>query len=63
VLEVQEQPTTTQKLDEAPLPVIAAVWAAIFLVLFGAVVAGLVLFAVAVTGWVVWHHRRERPSA
>jgi len=64
MLDVQEQQTTTlRKLDEAPGLVVGAVWAAIFLVLFGARVAGLLLFALAVTGWVLWHHRRERPSA
>jgi hypothetical protein len=62
--DVQKQQTTTpRELDDAQGLVIGAVWAAIFLVLFGARVAGLVLFAVALTGWVLWRHRRRNPSA
>jgi len=54
--EERTQPTV----DDAPGLVVAGAWAAIFLVLFGAVVAGLAVAAVTVVGLVVWRCRAPR---
>jgi hypothetical protein len=52
--------TAGRTLDDAPGLVAAGAWAAIFLVLFGAVVAGVAVGAVTAAGLVLW---RYRPSA
>jgi hypothetical protein len=45
-----------RKLDDAPLRVIFSFWAAILLVLLGAHVAGVALFAAAVLGLTLWRY-------
>jgi hypothetical protein len=43
--------------DELPVVLAAGVWIAIALILFGAVVAGLVVVAVTAVGWALWRNR------
>jgi len=49
-------------LDDAPGLVVAGAWAAIFLVLFGAVVAGLTVAAGTAVGLAMWWHRAGHPA-
>jgi hypothetical protein len=44
---------------DAPPWVVGGAWIAIFLVLFGAVVAGLALGAAAMAGWALWRYWPE----
>ena len=55
----EAQPRT---LDDAPGLVVAGAWAAIFLVLFGAVVAGLAVAAGTAMGLVLWWYRAGHPA-
>jgi|tagenome__1003787_1003787.scaffolds.fasta_scaffold17080820_1 hypothetical protein len=48
---------TPRTVDGAPGLVVAGAWAAIFLVLFGATVAGLAVCAVTLAGLVLWLRR------
>jgi hypothetical protein len=50
-------------LDDAPGLVVAGAWAAIFLVLFGAVVAGLAVAAATAVGLILWRCRAPRHPA
>lgn len=52
--------TTPRALDDVPGPVLAAVWAGIFLVLFGARVAGLAVLGLTVSWWLLWRYRPSR---
>jgi hypothetical protein len=49
--------STPRNLDDAPALVIGGIWAAIFLVLLGAHVAGLAVAAAAVSGLALWRYR------
>ncbi len=48
-----------RKRGDAPAWVVAGAWIAIFLVLFGGVVAGLALGAVTMAGWALWRYWPE----
>ncbi|WP_448624943.1 hypothetical protein [Geodermatophilus sp. URMC 64] len=50
------QRAVPRELDDAPVAVIGGVWGAIFLVLFDAQVAGLVVAAAAALGLAVWRY-------
>jgi hypothetical protein len=49
--------------DDAPLWAMLGVRAAVVLLLFGAVVPGLVVTAASLTGWALWCARRTEVSA
>jgi hypothetical protein len=42
--------------DDPPAAVVAGAWLGVFLVLFGAVVAGLAVVVATGLGWLLWHH-------
>jgi hypothetical protein len=44
--------------DDAPVWAALGVRAAVLLLLFGAVVPGLLVTAASLVGWALWHHRR-----
>jgi hypothetical protein len=47
-------------LDDLPAAVVAGVWITIFLVLFGAAVAGLAVAAATALGWAMWRWWPDR---
>jgi hypothetical protein len=50
------RPPRRRDADDPPAAVVAGAWLSVFLVLFGAVVAGVALVAATALGWLLWHH-------
>jgi len=62
VEQVRAAEAEPRSMDDAPGLVVAGAWAAIFLVLFGAVVAGVTVAAGTAVGLAMWWSRAGHPA-